>query len=173
MSHRPVPGSLDAKYTTQLRILGKKIFQLRECVEGGLPGNGSGGVAWGQFLKASLYVATVLKQVGSLIPADAAVLGIVPAEKIYQNPNALPEIFGVNGSQSKSDNVQDDNQIDFGGFYERMLLFSQETVLQISEGSQPMAESTAATNSHANRPNSLPLEVSKVFKSTSAERLAA
>ena len=61
------------KYASQLRLLGKKAFQLREAIAGNFfditdPN------AWPTFLKSALFVSTGLRQLQAGIPADAAIV---------------------------------------------------------------------------------------------------
>jgi hypothetical protein len=79
------------KYNTQLRLLGKKVMQLREAIEASFdpynPNQSS------HFQKQASYVAITLRQLQAAVPADAFMLAIHPRDKIYQNPAVVPQIL--------------------------------------------------------------------------------
>ena len=61
------------RYSSQLRLLGKKVFQLREAVAGNFfdfddPNS------WTFFLKSVLYVTSSLRQVQAGLPTEAAMV---------------------------------------------------------------------------------------------------
>lgn len=61
------------KYSSQLRLLGKKVFQLREAVAGNFF-NSDDPNSWTVFLKSLLYVTSALRQVQAGLPTEASMV---------------------------------------------------------------------------------------------------
>jgi len=61
------------KYASQLRLLGKKVFQLREAIAGNFY-DPADPTSWMVFLKSALYVSTGLRQMQAGVPADAVLV---------------------------------------------------------------------------------------------------
>jgi hypothetical protein len=152
------------KYSSALRLLGKKVFQLREAAAGELyQGDINDPNAWSFFIKQVLYVTTSLRQVQSGLPADASVLSIVPNDKIWQNPSAVPEMLKILDLPKKTEKCVYKRDNDF---FVKMESFSQEAVLnlEIPEiASTPVPEKKSFV--------SITPLLNQVFKRTSEERV--
>jgi hypothetical protein len=173
---------MDAKQNGQLMIFGKKLVQLREAVAA-LPveivaqqlqisrssGNAQGIFLWPQLVKSCGYAGSVLEGVASSFPPDAAVLAVSPAEKIWMNPTAFPDLCNscLNMEISKSGVSGDSafrshqNQQEF---LRRLKQFTEEKILELGDdagASQPKSKSEKFP---------VPKEIVNIFKTTSAQR---
>ena len=111
----------DPKQQTALRLVGKKLFQLREAVAT-LPEIQAGP----QFVKACQYAGTILEKLD--LPADAAVLAIHPWDKIYRDPAAVPELLG-DAPAAPASSVQPVDRSNHREFFSSMKTFADEAVL--------------------------------------------
>ena len=114
------------KYQSQLRQLGKKVFQLRQAIETSSDGS---------VYKQGIAVTTAVRQALASLPSDGFMLAIHPDEKIYENPAVLPmEVLRYDQMKpvSNQDSITVDVNISRNEFFERMEQYSQTVVLGIS-----------------------------------------
>jgi hypothetical protein len=151
------------KYASQLRLVGKKVFQLREAVAGNFfdPNDPN---SWPMFLKSALYVTTGLRQIQAGVPAEASVLSIIPSDKIWQNPTAVPELLKFPAFPQTNEKYAQKRDPDF---FAEMETYCQEAVMNLDASvSEPKKEEI----SRSDLP-SCSAALATIFKRTSAQRL--
>ena len=90
----------DARLNSQLKTLGKKLFQFRDLVAridipDILPPAPHDRVFWDVFIKKCTSASTVLKQVQAALTPDLYHLAVHPGDKIWRNPSAVPDLLGM------------------------------------------------------------------------------
>jgi hypothetical protein len=90
----------DQRLNSQLRTLGKKLFQFRELVAKieipeKLPSSPHDKLFWNSFVTKCSAAVTVLRQVHSALTPDMYHLAVFPGEKIWRNPAAVPDLLGM------------------------------------------------------------------------------
>ena len=151
------------KYSSQLRLVGKKVFQLREAIAGNFfdPSDPN---SWPMFLKSALYVTTGLRQIQAGVPAEASVLSIVPSDKIWQNPTAVPDLLKFPGFPQTNQKYAGKRDADF---FAEMENYSQEAIMNL-DASEHLSKKEEISRS--NLP-SFSGALATIFKRTSSQRL--
>ena len=90
----------DQRLNSQLKALGKKLFQFRDLVSKieipeTLPPPPHDRIFWDVFVKKCTSAATVLRQVQAALTPDLYHLTVTPGSKIWRNPAAVPDLLGM------------------------------------------------------------------------------
>jgi hypothetical protein len=90
----------DTRLNSQLKTLGKKLFQFRDLVARidipeVLPQPPHDKIFWDVFIKKCTSASTVLKQVQAALTPDLYHLAVYPGDKIWRNPSAVPDLLGM------------------------------------------------------------------------------
>ena len=90
----------DVRLNSQLKSLGKKLFQFRDLVAKidipeTLPPPPHDRIFWDTFVKKCCSSVTVLRQVQAALSPDMYHLSVHPGEKVWRNPAAVPDLLGL------------------------------------------------------------------------------
>ena len=90
----------DSRLNSQLKTLGKKLFQFRDLVSKmdipeSLPEPPHDRIFWDVFVKKCTSAVTVLKQVQASLTPDLYHLAVHPGTKIWRNPAAVPDLLSM------------------------------------------------------------------------------
>jgi hypothetical protein len=154
----------DSKYQSQMRQLGKKVFQMREAVDMGTAAvavsGGSQSVAL--VAKQAIGLTTTVRQVLGSMPSDAFMLAMHPFEKIYSNPVVVPtEVLTLEQNTTHNE------------FYEAMEQHAQMCVIELSEQQQSGDGASAGQTGQQAAKREVPEKILEtLFGCTSAKRMA-
>jgi hypothetical protein len=90
----------DTRLNTQLKSLGKKLFQFRDLIAKleipeTLPPAPHDAQFWESFVTKCSSAVTVLRQVQAALTPDMYHLAVFPGEKVWRNPAAVPDLLGL------------------------------------------------------------------------------
>ena len=150
---------------SQLRALGRKFVQLREAIDACVDPSGEFPIP----VKQAAYVTTILRQLASCYPSDAFMLSIVPCDKVYQSPTAIPELLKLPPiplAHIPSPSVAPEERKN--EFYESMENYATDAVKQLPPGVDPLSPEMKGRKALIPVPQSL---INRLYYQTSSQRL--
>jgi hypothetical protein len=171
----------DLRLNSQLKSLGKKLFQFRDLVSKidipeTLPPPPNDRMFWDVFVKKCASAATVLNQVQAALTPDLYHLAVHPGSRIWRNPAAVPDLLGM------PDLVNTDSPNPVASTIEEVMAWNAaiEEALRALEEFEDSHPSTIPKLRNSHLPNTNSPEVafdkdriSSLFNSKSTDRVLA
>ena len=171
----------DLRLNSQLKSLGKKLFQFRDLVSKieipeTLPPPPHDRIFWDVFVKKCTAASTVLRQVQAALTPDLYHLAVYPGSKIWRNPAAVPDLLGM------PDLAESDSAYPVARTVEEVMTWNAalEQAIQALERFEQSSSASLpkSLNAHIANSNSPELaldneKISSLFSSKSTDRVLA
>ena len=164
----------DIRLNSQLKSLGKKLFQFRDLVAKidipeTLPPPPYDRIFWEVFVKKCSSAVTVLRQVQAALTPDMYHLSVHPGDKIWRNPAAVPDLLGM------PDSISSDGRQPIVGSPEEVSAWNntlEEATRALEEYLSSAAPATTRSNPQSSSLPSVDKSelISSLFASRSSER---